>query len=429
MDNHEAPKARRPLPTPGAQAPAPRPETPRTEVPASRFYGSSNPPPLPSRPKSLGSSHTSYVALSQNPPRYRTPPPDFREPELVEETIQEEEEIVPDLIPSDQNWSNLTPCDDPNSTWNTEWDASANWRNPGGVDFDSIDYFGSGRLEQEFTIDGRSNREEELWWNPEERKRTQRPGPGILAPILVEELHDSNHSLFSVHITAMPPTSSSSQRDLTAPGILVTSSTSDSPPPSESELRKSIPHPNAYYCPKDNGWVILSWKTSSILPPLARSYVGSLNPPLPDPLRRRRILSCLEDAGQPLGKANRTHHFHKYLGAVDSHKLIPPLRKDEWENLKQKRRTGTVISGDIDIRTIDPDAVSIDDSPTEEEEGRLLDLYVCCQCTLHCVASGVISGVVSKKYMDELQRERKSHPAVGKSPEQTIALTVETVLT
>lgn len=440
MDNYEAPKARRPLPTPGAQAPAPRPETPRTEVPASRFYGSSKPPPLPSRPKSLGSSHTSYVAPSQEPPRYRTPPPDFREPELVEE-IQEEEETVPDLIPSDQNWNNTTSYEDPNSTWNTEWSAPANWRNSttadwanavnggGGVEFDSIDYFGSGRLEQEFTVDGRSNREEELWWNPEERKRNQRPGRGILAPVLVENLHDSNHSLFSVHITAMPPASSTSQRDLTAPGILATSSISDSPPPSESELRTSIPHPNAYYCPKDNGWVILSWKSSSIPPPLAQSYVDGLNPPLPDPVRRRKFSSCLEDAGQPFGKANRTHHFHKYLGAVDSHKLIPPLRKDEWENLKQKRRTGTVISGDIDVRTIDPDAVSIDETSTEEEEGRLLDLYVCCQCTLYCVASGVISGVVAKKYMDELQRERKSHPAVGKSPEQTIALTVETVLT
>jgi ubiquitin carboxyl-terminal hydrolase 25/28 len=120
------------------------------------------------------------------------------------------------------------------------------------------------------------------------------------------------------------------------------------------------------------------------------------------------------------------------MRAVDSHKLIPPLMKDEWENLKQKRRTCTVVSGDIDIHTISPDTVSIDevDEPaTEEEEGKLLDLYVCCQCTLYCVSSGVISGVVSKKYMDELQRDRKGHPGVGKSPEQTIALTIETILT
>jgi hypothetical protein len=75
MDNYEAPKARRPLPTPGTQPPAPRPETPRTSssgVPGSSFYASSKPPPLPSRPKVHGSSHTSYVAPSQDSPHYRT---------------------------------------------------------------------------------------------------------------------------------------------------------------------------------------------------------------------------------------------------------------------------------------------------------------------------------------------------------------------
>ena len=450
MDNYEAPKARRPLPTPGVQAPAPRPETPRTNssgVPGSSFYASSKPPPLPSRPRSHGSSHTSYVAPSQDSPHYGTPPPDFREPELVDETIQEEEEeTVPGLIPSDQNWKN-TAYEDQNSAWNANnlawssgvpnWNNStgadwANTMNGGGVDFDAMDYLGSGRLEQEFTIDGRSNREEEQWWNPEERKKNQRPGPGILAPILAEELHDSNHSLFSVNIIGNPSTvPTASQKDLAAPSILATSSTSDLPPPSESEIRTSIPHPNAYYCPKDNGWVILSWKSSSIPPPLAKSYIDSLNRPLPDPVRRRRTSSCIEEAGQPFGKANRTHHFHRYEGAVDSHKLIPPLRKDEWKNLKQKRRTRTV-SGDTDIHLINPDTVAIDEfgeTATEEEEGNVLDLYVCCQCTLCCVASDVISGVVSKKYMDELQRERKGHPAIGKSPEQTTALTIETILT
>ena len=444
MDNYEAPKARRPLPTPGVQA-APRPETPRTSgVPGSSFYTSSKPPPLPSRSKSHGSSHTSYVAPSQDSSHYRTPPPDFREPELVEETIQEEE-TVPGLIPSDQNWKNTASYDDPNSAWNannmawnntevSHWNNStdAGWANTsggggGGVEFDTIDFLGSGRLEQEFTIDGRSNREEEQWWNPEERKKNQRPGAGMLAPILAEELHDSNHSLFSVNITGIPP--SVSQKDLGSPNILAASPTPDPPPPSESELRTSIPHPNAYYCPKDNGWVILSWKSSSIPPPLSRSYVDRLNPPLPDPVRRRRTSSCIEEAGQPFGKANRTHHFHKYEGAVDSHKLIPPLRKDEWKNLKQKRRTFTVVSGDSPIN---PDTIAADEvgePATEEEEGKVLDLYVCCQCTLYCVASEVISGVVSKKYMDELQRDRKAHPAIGKSPEQTIALTVETILT
>ena len=103
----------------------------------------------------------------------------------------------------------------------------------------------------------------------------------------------------------------------------------------EDEIRTAVPHPNAYYCPKDNAWVILSWKSSSVTPPLAHSFVNSQNA-LPDRARRRLTGSCIEE-DQPFGKTNKTHHFHKYEKAVDSHKLTPPFRQDEWqiiENLK-----------------------------------------------------------------------------------------------
>jgi ubiquitin carboxyl-terminal hydrolase 25/28 len=356
---------------------------------------------------------------------------------VVEEPVQVEADMDPNPFPpAEQTWDNTASYNTWNNetTWVTGWQntSSADWagggNSTGNIDFDSMDYLGSSRLDQEFTIDGRVPQEEALWWNPEEREKCQRPGPGILAPVLVEDLHDSNHLLYSVIITGLPPIQATPLKDGASSSL-----SSDSPLPSESEARMAIPHPNAYYCPKDNGWVILSWKSSSVSPPLARSYIHASNPSLPDQSRRRRTSSCLEDSGQPFGKANRTHHFHKYERAIDSHKLTPPFRRDEWENLRQKRRTGTLLSKDLDISSINPNNIEsideISETTTEEEEGKLLDLYVCCQCSFYCVASGVIPGVISKKCMDELQRDKQNHPIVGRTREQTVVQTIETILT
>lgn len=442
MENSEAPKARRPLPTPGAPVTTVRPESTPSVVPAASFYASPKPPPLPSRHKNHGSSHTSYVApsSSQDPPHCG--PESYREPELVTEELIEEEDGMPDLPSAEKGWDDTPSYEIPTSWdnhpgWNnnsvTTWENTANpdWASGGNgissIGFDAMDILSSGRLEQEFTIDGRVTQEEASWWNPEERERHRRPGPGFLAPILAEELHNSNHSLFSVNITGSPSTTPLSvQRDPSASSI---TASIDTPPPPENEIRMSIPHPNAYFCPKDNGWVILSWKSSSIEPPLASSYRETTTHLLPDQQRRRRTPSCIEDTGQPFGKANRTHHFHKYERAVDGHKLTPPFRKDQWESVKQKRRTGTIIDSELDVRLVKSDDADESGGSVADEEGRLMDLYICCQCSFYCVASGILPGVIPKNFMDELQQDRRTHPGVGKTAEQTIALTVETILT
>ena len=51
-------------------------------------------------------------------------------------------------------------------------------------------------------IDGRVDHEEIDWWNPNEREKYNRPGPGILSPVLAEEVHDPNHSLFSINVVS-----------------------------------------------------------------------------------------------------------------------------------------------------------------------------------------------------------------------------------
>lgn len=454
MDNPDTPKARRPLPTPGPP-PAQRPSTPvlnQSPVPASSFYASQKPPPLPSRSKNPGSTHTAYVP----PPPYNNSsidnPPGFREPELVVEDTPDDDDMVPELVPptEDQNWSDHLAIE---NNWTVPGDWNGSWDNPSTTNwgekvtdtsnFDAMDYMSSNRIDQNFNINGRSVYEENNWWDPEVRRRHNRPGPGLLAPVLAEELHDPHHSLFSVNVGA-PQIGSSShhakdQSSGSAPQVssspLHSQHSANESAPSEEEIRMSVPHPNAYYCPKDNGWVILSWKSSSVPPSLAQSYINASGRPLPDQTRRRQTQSCLEEADQPFGKVNKTHHFHKYAKAFDSHKLIPPFRQDEWQSLetvKQKRRAGTILTGELNINAINTEDVErLGDNSAEsaEEEGKLLDLYVCCQCSFYCVASGVIPGVLPRKHVEELVRDKRSHPTVGKTGEQAVALAFETFLT
>ncbi len=116
------------------------------------------------------------------------------------------------------------------------------------------------------------------------------------------------------------------------------------------KLASQCPIPNAYYCPKDNGWVILFWKASAVAPPLAKSYLEGENLPLPDQHRRKTTPSCVDEGEHPFGKPNKTHHFHKYEKAFDSHKLTTPYRQDQWHSqqlAKQKRRVGAIMDNDM----------------------------------------------------------------------------------
>ncbi|KAG6863063.1 hypothetical protein C0993_000358, partial [Termitomyces sp. T159_Od127] len=70
----------------------------------------------------------------------------------------------------------------------------------------------------------------------------------------------------------------------------------------------------------------------------------------------------------------------------------------------------------------------MDEADGEPEEGRLLDLYICCQCSLYCVASGVIPGVIPRKCFDEFIRDKRGNPPVGQSGEMAIAVAFETII-
>ncbi|KAF9446131.1 cysteine proteinase [Macrolepiota fuliginosa MF-IS2] len=417
MDNKESPRPRRPLPVPGAtrSSPAQRPNTPIEEpVPPSSFYSSDTQThnPISERPNNVGSSNTLayFVAPDKRPKGYR-------EPELVSAQEGDEDSIPPLTDPNDTGggWST--------DQWNQNFDINQ-WTNAnasGGWD-------GTGYYSTKNTIDvpisGRQEYEEKNWWDPRIRATNNRPGSGMLPPVLLEELHDPDHALFSVSVTnpnIPPPRLPPENSGTPSPTPSATSSSAIYPTPTEDEVRTSVPHPNAYYCPRDNGWVILSWKSSSITPPFAESFENTDHPPLPNQSWRKQTNSCTGDEG---GQLNKTHHFHKYPQAVDALKLTPPLKADDWdtETMKAKRRLGTSDNSKKDGL---PDR---EDTPSKPEEGRLLDLYICCQCSFYCVASDLISGVIPRKYLDAFVKDKRSNPLPGKTGEQAVVIALETIM-
>ncbi|EGO31225.1 hypothetical protein SERLADRAFT_353805 [Serpula lacrymans var. lacrymans S7.9] len=272
----------------------------------------------------------------------------FREPQLVGEDLVDDAGRVPGLVPPDDQGQASTAWNDQTNEWEASGDSWAS------------------------DIDGRNEDEELNWWDSTVRVWNGRPGPGMLPPVLADLLHHPDHSLFSVSVTApdLKPTPPASGSDV--PSDI-------SPPPSADDLTYSIPHPNAYYCRKHNGWVLLLWKSSSILPPLAKSFKP--HHPFPDQNRRKRTSSCIGDGEQPFGQVNKTHHFHLYEKAVDSHQLMPPFRRAEWE------------------------------------------------CSMYCIASDVIPGIIPSKLMDDFTKDRSSNPSPGKKSEEAVMAGWETFIT
>ncbi|PIL31016.1 hypothetical protein GSI_05709 [Ganoderma sinense ZZ0214-1] len=295
------------------------------------FYGSSA--------SNLGSATTSYI-----PPESTS----FRQPELVEE------EPIP---------KHTATWDPESTTWGGE--PSDGWGN-----LDTLGPWGDPPVVSvKVAIDGRDDYEETHWYDPDVRAIYTRPGTGVLPPLLADMLHDPDHALYSVS-TQVHPT-------LVSPAAPFT--------PTADEVRTAIPHPNAYFCREHNGWVLLLWKASTVLPPLVKEP----ETPVPDQSRRKRTNSCVGDGEQIFGQANLTHHWHRYEKAVDATKLNPPYAHGEL----------------------------------------LLDLYLCCQCSMYCLVSDVIPGVIPVSLVNEFTLDKIGHPAIDKTPKATAVSGWETVLT
>jgi ubiquitin carboxyl-terminal hydrolase 25/28 len=272
---------------------------------------------------------------------------------------------------------------------------------------------------QEVNIDGRDEEEELSWWDPSVRQTHNRPGSGILPTLLEHHLHNADHTLFSV--SASPPEFKPRHRYSESH-----SSTFHPPvnPPSANDLRRSIPHPNAYYCRRHNGWILLLWESSAAGPPLSKFYDGR---PLPDITRRRKTHSCVgENPQSSVAQANKTHHFHFYKAAVDASKITIPFKRADWEH-HSRTKSQCRQAVPIDPKNLTSPNLSVDDP--HEPEGELLDLYVCCQCSLYCVTSDVIPGVIPQRTFEAFVKERLDHSQVGKTPQMSLAISLETILT
>ncbi|KAF7337555.1 USP domain-containing protein [Mycena sanguinolenta] len=347
-----------------------------SSISTASFYGS-QPPALPSRPSGVGSSHTTVWQPEDRLPSYAASISnhDYREPELVEEDM-------PELLPADPARGGA--------------EGRAGTR---GAGWDSATGYNSWSSKSLVQIDGRDLHEEESWWDPN-RNKDNRPGPGILPPLLSDILHNPDHNLYSLAFTMPefpPPPASPPSSQLASSNSSTTAPPQDAP--SFEEVCASVPHPDAYYCPTDNGWVILKWGYADQPPPLARSFEMSSHHPLPRPIRRNPE-NCSDSTG------NVTHHFHRYEKAVDAHKLDVPFHFDKWdtiETVKHKRRVGAVLP-DLDLEKIaleDEDKMDID-----EPEGPLLDLPL----------------------WDDFVKEKSNNPQPGKTPERSVAMAMETML-
>jgi len=334
-----------------------------------------------------------------------------REPELLQEDqIPHSPQTAPgtrsastDIPPA---WGANRPYwDQPEEVWHDTWNGeyAQDW-----VDLPI----------QMVNIDGRVEEEESNWWDPSVRQTHDRPGAGILPTLLENYLHNADHTLFSV--SASPPKvkprhpPSNSNPSISHPPVN---------PPSADDVRGSIPHPNAYYCRRHNGWILLLWKSSAIDPPLSESHDGR---PLPDITRRRNTYSCIDESPQSVPQANKTHHFHYYKAAVDASKITTPFKHADWEHrfrTKFRRRQGVLI----DHSNTSAHSLAADDS--HESEGERLDIYVCCQCSFYCVVSKVIPGVIPRGTFEAFVKEKLEHPHVGKTPIMSVVTALDTVLT
>ncbi|KAG1886129.1 hypothetical protein F4604DRAFT_1724815 [Suillus subluteus] len=384
------------------------PKAPGT-VPPETFYASASkssagltPPPLPLRPKSSAGSAYTKVNI-EPPPTYDTV---FREPQLVsEDTIGTDQ--VPALIPADDhhNWPTAE------HRWAEDnWGKNDSWNEP--MPWDNS--WAGGSSQKVMDLDARDQEEETNWWDAELRGTRNRPGPGLLPPFVAESLHNPEHSLFSVSVTA--------------PDIRPTGDVSPFIPPSHDEILRAVPHANTYYCKRHHGWVFLQWKTSAIIPPFAKSFDPKQHPPLPDQDRRKRTVACADNS---FDKSKKTHHFHFYPKAVDSGQLNPAFHRAPWEvaaQRKQKRRK--ITSANLDGYALkELDVKMNEDLPEGHVEGELLDLYVCCQCSVYCIASEVMPGVIALKYVEDFTRYRHEHPPIGRQPDESVVSGWETLIT
>ncbi|GJJ13561.1 hypothetical protein Clacol_007816 [Clathrus columnatus] len=108
--------------------------------------------------------------------------------------------------------------------------------------------------------------------------------------------------------------------------------------------------------------------------------------------------------------------------STSSSTLPPPTKEEVYETVPHPRALYCRKENDPPFPQMD---VSSGDAANENDmEGVqrasidsevLLDIYICCQCSVYVLCSGLIPGVIPVKHLEQLVQERSEHPAVGQT--------------
>ncbi|CAE6429960.1 unnamed protein product [Rhizoctonia solani] len=280
------------------------------------------------------------------------------------------------------------------------------------------------------------------WWDPQLHER--KPGHGILAPRVIEMMHDSDHVLYEVTISGNPtpdPQSTSAlspKPSVSSTGALNSTGGSPIPPtspaphpsttgettpaperviphtlPTSEELRDAIPHPSALYCRKHHGWVILFISATSA----TASHLTAHWCTAPE---KKTLLDRLPDASLRTNKdcldpevpsewpstpssSQRIHHFHKYPNAVAGSGLFPALKRP---NATPKSGEDVEMASESQFQEgQDEFRISWEQAPPAEH----LDLYLCCS-------------------LNSFIQDHYSNPKPGQDKEQSALTALEMLL-
>jgi ubiquitin carboxyl-terminal hydrolase 25/28 len=69
-----------------------------------------------------------------------------------------------------------------------------------------------------------------------------------------------------------------------------------------------------------------------------------------------------------------------------------------------------------------------EDLPEGHVKDKLHDLYVCRQCSIYCIVSGAMSGILALKYAEDFAKYRYKHPFIGRQPDNSVVSGWETLI-
>lgn len=253
-----------------------------------------------------------------------------------------------------------------------------------------------------------------LWWNASNRRALRLLGPGMLPVLATSKIHEESHTLVAVTVSvpdipiAIPETvPSTSEESIEAQRSFKQ--------PHSSDVYSAVPHPNAFYCAKCNGWIIIQGAQTMEMPIYSTYTDACPEINFPTPPRSDKKCNASFHYGTSDGEPNplEAHHYHLYEEAIPSTRINPPFERHEWEQRPQlPKKACSQHENATDnfwrlptylMLEVEPDAVH----PGLDTKADYLDLYSCCVCTQNVyVSRNVIPGVVSRRLMADLARER-----------------------